>query len=174
MITVAIGELVDQKQEALMRPVRSDLAPLAPAARDVGLRAGEKMVARLEQLGAVPVGGAVITPAGDLDAAFVIHAVTADPEEPQSSMTVQRAVRNGLRRAADWEISSLALPPLGLGVGSMGAEEAAGVLVELLVNHLDEGLAPKEIVIVVANDYEKAVFENVVAEQVGERFPVKN
>lgn len=174
MIRVVIGELFNRAEEAIMRPVRSDLAPLTPGSRDLGIRAGEKMQDRLTQLGNVPVGGAVITPAGALDADFIIHAVTADPEEPQTSVTVQKAVRNGLRRAADLEIASLALPPLGLSVGSMGAEEAAGVLVELLVNHIDEGRAPLDIVIVVANDYEEAVFSAVVEEQVRTRFPMRN
>ena len=174
MISVVVGDLVERTEEAVMRPVRSDLAPLTPASRDLGLGAGEKMQSRLAQLGVVPVGGAVLTPAGDLTTSYLIHTVTADPEEPQTSLTVQKAVRNGLRRAADLGISSLALPPLGLSVGSMGAEETARVLVELLVNHLDEGRPPLDIVIVVANEYEEEVFSAAVTEQVRTRFPMQN
>ena len=174
MISVVIGELGDQSSEGLMRPVRSDLAPLTPGARDVGLRAGGAMTARLDQLGSVPVGGAVMTPGGDLAADFIIHAVIADQEEPQSTTTVQKAVRNGLRRAVDWGLVSLALPPLGLGVGNMGAEEAARVLVELLVDHLDEGHPPLELVIIVGNEYEESVFNAVIEEIVRDRFPMRN
>ena len=174
MITVVIGELGDQSYEGLMRPVRSDMAPMTPAARDLGLRAGSAMTDRLDPLGIVPVGGAVITPAGDLAADFVIHAVIADPEEPQSTTTVQKAVRNGLRRAVDWGLVSLALPPMGLGVGNMGAEEAARVLVELLIDHLDEGHPPLELALIVGNEYEEAVFNTVIGELVQGRFPMRN
>lgn len=174
MIRVVVGVLSERGEEAVMRPVRSDLAPLTPGSRDVALKAGEAMQTRLAQLGSVPVGGAVITPGGALDAAFVIHVVTADLDEPQTAVTVQKAVRNGLRRAADLEIASLALPPLGLSVGSMGAEEAAEVLVTLLVNHLDEGHAPHDLVLVVANEYEESVFSAAVEEQVRDRFPMRN
>ena len=174
MITVLVGELGDQPNEAVLRPVRSDMAPLTPAARDVGLRAGTAMTDRLDQLGVVPVGGAVITPGGDLPADFVIHAVIADHEEPQSTTTVQKAIRNGLRRAVDWGLVSLALPPLGLGVGNMGAEEAARVLVELLVDHLNEGQPPLELVIIVGNEYEESVFNTVIAELARDGFPMRN
>lgn len=174
MITVVIGELALQASEALLRPVRSDLAPLTVGGRDVGLAAGEKVAGRLAQLGAVPLGGAVITPGGDLAADFIIHVVTADIDEPQSTVTVQKAVRNGLRRAVDWGLVSLALPPVGLGVGNMGAEEAAQVLVELLVDHLDEGHPPLELVIAVSNEYEEAVFNAVIEAVVKDRFPTRN
>ncbi len=174
MITVVVGELAEQAMEGVMRPVRSDLAPLTAGARDVASAAGGQVAGRLAQLGSVPVGGAVMTAAGDLPADFIIHAVTADIDEPQSTMTVQKAVRNGLRRAVDWGLPSLALPPVGLGVGNMGAEEAAQVLVELLVNHLDEGHPPLELVIVVSNEYEESVFNAVIETQVKDRFPMRN
>ena len=83
-------------------------------------------------------------------------------------------MKNGLRRAVDWELASLAVPPLGLGVGNMGAEEAAQVLVELLVDHLDEGHPPLDIVVVVANEYEESVFGVVIEELVKDRFPMRN
>ena len=174
MITVVIGELAEQTCEAIMRPVRSDLAPMTPGSRDVGAKAGAKTSDRLEQVGVVPVGGAVITAGGDLPADFLIHAITADELEPQTPMNVQRAVQNGLRRAVDWDISSLALPPFGLGVGNMGAEDAARALVELLANHLDEGHPPLEIVIIVSSEYERSVFSSVVGEVIGGRFPMRN
>lgn len=174
MITVVIGGLADQTCAGLMRPVRSDLEPLTPGSRDVGIRAGQAVTDRLDQLGSVPVGGAVITPGGGLDADFLIHAVTMDEVESQSTMTVQRAVRNGLRRAVEWEFTSLALPPFGLGVGDMGAEDAARVLVELLVDHLDEGHPPLEIVIAVSNEYEESVFNAVIGELMRGRFPMQN
>jgi O-acetyl-ADP-ribose deacetylase (regulator of RNase III) len=174
MITVVVGELARQPNEAVMRPVRSDLAPLTVGGRDVGLAAGELVAGRLDQLGSVPVGGAVITPGGELPADFIIHVVTADIDEPQSAGTVQKAVRNGLRRAVEWGLTSLAMPPVGLGAGSMGAEEAAQVLVELLADHLDEGQPPLELVIAVSNEYEESVFNAVIESVVKDRFPTRN
>ncbi len=84
---------------------------------------------------------------------------------------MQRALRNGLRRAADWGLSSLAMPLLGAGVGHMDAEEAARAQVEILVTHLDEGHPPLELTVVVAGDYEAGIFERLVEETTRDRFP---
>lgn len=174
MITVVIGELAAQEQEGLLLPIRSDLAPLTAGARDVLRNAGPKVEERLRQLGLLPIGGAFMTPAGDLQASFLIHLVTASDEEAESTHSVQRALRNGLRRAVEWEIRSLALPPLGSGVGHLDIEDSARSMVEILVNHLDEGHPPLDLVIVVAGEYEAGVFRHLVDELTRDRFPMRN
>jgi O-acetyl-ADP-ribose deacetylase (regulator of RNase III) len=125
-------------------------------------------------MGSLPIGGATITPAGNLEASFLIHVVTSSEEEPESSLSVQRALRNGLRRAVEFELQSLALPPLGAGVGHMEIEDSARAMVEILVDHLDEGHPPLELTIVVSGEYEKGVFTHLVEELTRDRFPMRN
>ena len=129
MIRVWVGDLAAIEVEAIVRPIRSDLAPVSSQSRDVATAAGEPLVERLDRVGSLPIGGAVVTPGGDLPADFVIHCVVMSEEEPQSAFTVQRALRNGLRRAADWEMGSLAVPPLGIVVSSEYEAELFGRLV---------------------------------------------
>lgn len=174
MIDVVIGFLQDQGQEGLVRPIRSDLAPLTAGARDLIAEAGGAVEERLRQMGVLPVGGAFITPAGALAASFLIHVVTASEEEPETPLTVQRGLRNALRRATEWEIASLAVPPLGMGAGQLDPEEAARAMVEILVNHLDEGHPPLDLTVVVANEYEAEVFRRLVSDLTRERFPARN
>jgi O-acetyl-ADP-ribose deacetylase (regulator of RNase III) len=174
MITVVIGELAAQEREGLLLPIRSDLAPLTAGARDVLRDAGSKVEERLRQLGSLPVGGAFVTPAGALRASFLIHVVTASEEEEESAVSVQRALRNGLRRAVEWELTSLALPPLGTGVGHMEIEDAARAMVEILVNHIDEGHPPLDLFIVVGGEYEADIFRQLVEESMRDRFPMRN
>lgn len=158
-----MGALADQAVDAVLRPIRSDLAPVTPASRDVGLRAGATVEERLASTGQVPVGGAVLTPGGDLTASFVIHAVVMGADEPQSRQSVERALRNGLARAADWGLDSLAMPPMGLGAGSMDPEEEARGLVGVLSEHIGGGAPPLEIVVVVTSDYERELLERLFA-----------
>jgi O-acetyl-ADP-ribose deacetylase (regulator of RNase III) len=115
----------------------------------------------------MPLGGAVMTPAGDLAADFIIHVVVMSDDDPQSGVTMQKALRNGLRRAADWAIESMALPPLGIGVGTLEAEESARALVDILFDHLEDGEPPRELVIVVGSPYHSDLFTRLVDE--GER-----
>ncbi|MDP2955585.1 MAG: macro domain-containing protein [Longimicrobiales bacterium] len=174
MISVVIGDLSAQDLEGVVCPIRSDLAPLTVGARDVLLAAGQEVEERLRQMGVLPIGGGFITPAGLLPCSFLIHVVTASDDEPESTQSVQRALRNGLRRAVEWELTSLALPPLGAGVGHLDIEDSARVMVEILVNHLDEGHPPLELTIVVGGEYEAEVFRRLVDELTRERFPLRN
>lgn len=169
MIQVERGDLAEVEVEGVIRPVRADLSPVNAASRDLAARAGSRVEEHLERLGSLPLGGAVITPAGDLACDFLIHVVVMSQDEPQSSHTVQRALQNGLRRATDWALDSLALPPLGIGVGTTEPEVAAHALAEILFNHLDEGASPLDLTIVVTSDYEVDLFDRIVDELAADR-----
>lgn len=164
MIGVVTGSLADLEVDGVVRAIRSDLAPANAGARDLALAAGPDLESRLERTGALPLGGAVLTPGGALPAAFVIHVAVMSEDEPQTTATVRKALENGLRRASDWELASLALPPLGLGVGNLDAEDSARALVDVLLEHVRAGLPPLELTIVVASEYEADLFERIVAE----------
>ena len=66
--------------------------------------------------------------------------------------------------ANNWELESVALPPLGIGVGLVEPEVSARVLVEILVSHLDEGGPPHDLTIVVSSSYESELFTQLVEE----------
>jgi O-acetyl-ADP-ribose deacetylase (regulator of RNase III) len=82
---------------------------------------------------------------------------------------VRRAVENGLRRASDIGLESLALPPLGLGVGVGEPEDAARALLGVLLDHLEEESPPLEILIVVSSEYEFDLFAQALEELERER-----
>ncbi|MGD2046187.1 MAG: macro domain-containing protein [Gemmatimonadota bacterium] len=164
MIEVVLADMATLSVQGLVRAVSSDMSPADAQARDLVAAAGPELVERMGRLGMLPVGGAVLTPGGGLAAPYLIHVVVMSHDEPQSSLSIQRALRNGLRRAADWGLESLAVPALGLGAGSLDAETAARVLVDILFNHLDEGAPPLELTIAVSSEFEVQLFEQLIAE----------
>lgn len=162
MIEVVRGSLVEARVEAVLRPVASDLAAVSAAGREVELQAGDSVRRRLAALGEVPVGGAVVTPGGGMEIPFLIHAVIQSREEPPTAASVRLALTNGLRRAVEWEVRSLALPPLGLGVGQMEAEGAAREMVALLQEHVAAAGFPSSVTVVAPGPYEEEVFRLVL------------
>lgn len=168
MIRVLVGSLSEQVVEGVVRPVQSDFSSVSHASRDLGIAAGEAIEEKLRRVGSLPMGGAVMTPAGGLPCDFLIHVVVSSADEPQSAMTVQKAVRNALRRASDIGLSSLSLPPIGIGVGMTEPEDAARALCELLFEHLDEGETP-EMTLVVSSPYEEEMFTRIIEELWDER-----
>lgn len=148
--------------EAIVRPVRSDLEALTSESREIVGAAGERVVARLREMGETPPGAALITPAGSLDAGFLVHVVLQAPDQPVSTAVVRQGLTNAMRRAQEWSIASIAVPPLGTGAGQLDAEAAAQVMGPVLLEHVDQG-SVERVEVVVPSAYELDVFQAVVS-----------
>jgi O-acetyl-ADP-ribose deacetylase (regulator of RNase III) len=131
-ILVSGGDPLHTPGEALVRPVNALLEGITPGSREVERLGGEPLRTRLEAMGALPPGAVALTPGGALPHSFLMHAVLVTPDEGVTRGTVERAVVNALRRAAEWEIGSLVLPLLGAGPGQLSVEEAAEALADAL------------------------------------------
>jgi O-acetyl-ADP-ribose deacetylase (regulator of RNase III) len=84
----------------------------------------------------VPLGGAVVTPAGKLAAKAVIHAVSLDRERRTSAPVIEAAVRSAMARAREMGATSIAFPALGTGVGGFPLDEAARITIETVRDEL--------------------------------------
>jgi O-acetyl-ADP-ribose deacetylase (regulator of RNase III) len=84
----------------------------------------------------VPLGGAIVTPAGKLAAKVVIHAVSLDRERRTSGPVIEAAVRSAMARAREVGATSIAFPALGTGVGGFSLDEAARIMVETVRDEL--------------------------------------
>jgi len=158
VINVRQEDLVTADVECILRSVGSSLEPLTAIGRAIGAAAGEDLLERIEQIGDLPVGGAVITPAGNLAASFIVHVALQSHEEPVSVGGVRKALLNGLRHTCRMDIETLALPPLGTGAGNLDAETAADVMFEVLRGHMEGEEYPREVNVMVATQYELQVF----------------
>lgn len=164
MIQLVRGELATVAADCILRPVRSDGAPVDAAGRRLESAAGPEVSERLAAQGDSPLGTAYLTPAGDVVASFLVHVVVQSPEDPVSLLSVRRALVNGLRRATELGMESLALPPLGAGAGNLEVEKTARLMVEVLTDHLAGGAPPRVLRLVVHSDYEEQVFQSLLAE----------
>lgn len=158
MIRVALIGPLQAGTEAVLRSVTSELASDTAFSREVELGAGPEVARRLQAMGELPVGAAVITPGGEFPAPFLIHVVLRSAAEPVGREAVRAALRNGLRRAQELGLESLALPPLGTGAGNLDAQDAAAVMVPLLQDQLPSSAHLREVVILAATAYEEEVF----------------
>ncbi len=162
MIRVVLSGIPDLECEAVLRSVSSGLDSDTPFSREVELRAGSGVTERLQAMGDLPVGAAVITPGGEMAQTFLIHVALHSHEEPVSPEGVRSALTNGLRRAQEWGLTSLALPPLGTGAGNLDAQEAATIMVSVISGHLASQGNPQEVTVVAGTTYERDVFSRAV------------
>lgn len=158
MIRVAREGSEEARCEARLRSIGSDLEALTHRDRRLAEEAGEGALAPLRAMGELPVGAALVTPAGELEATFLLHVVLRSREEAVSSRTVRRGFLNALRQAAEWGVETLAASPLGIGAGNLDAEQSARIMTEVAREHRSERSLPREVVVVVASDYEEEAF----------------
>jgi len=159
MIRVLLSGPTQVGSEAILRSMTSELAADTAFSREVELAAGDEVSRRLQAMGELPVGAAVITPGGGHPASFLIHVVLRSREEPVGAEAVRTGLTNGLRRAQELGLESLALPPLGIGAGNLDPQESAAVMVPILLDHdCTSSGHPREMTILVATAYEEEVF----------------
>ena len=89
----------------------------------------EECDAYVRREGPLEVGEAAVTGAGTLGVKYVIHAA-AMGDHPPTPESIRSAVRSALQLAVEREVTSLAFPVLGTGVGGFPFDEAARILVE--------------------------------------------
>jgi O-acetyl-ADP-ribose deacetylase (regulator of RNase III) len=168
VIHVRRDDLVTADVECVLRSVSSNLDPLTAVGRELGAEAGEDLLERLLQMGDLPVGGAVLTPAGNLSASFILHLSLQSYDEPVSATTVRKALLNGLRHACRMGIETLALPPLGTGAGNLDAELVAGLMFQVLRDHMENEEYPREVIVMVTTDYDLQAFTSHLGEKSSE------
>ncbi len=77
--------------------------------------------------GPLELGQAVVTPAGALAARIIIHAVSLDRDRRTSAAAIEGAVHSAMAQAREHNVTSIAFPALGTGVGGYPIDEAAQI-----------------------------------------------
>jgi O-acetyl-ADP-ribose deacetylase (regulator of RNase III) len=162
VIQILREDPIGVEADAFLRSVGSDLEACTSLDREAGDRAGSEVLDRLRAFGETPVGAAFVTPGGGLSAPLLIHVVLRSRDEPISPTTLARALRNGLRQAAEWGIETLSLPPLGIGAGNLDAELSARVMCRVIRDHAVGHAHPNRVLIGVTSAYEAEVFRAAV------------
>lgn len=159
MITVVVDDIAFVEADAVVRPATDRLEPTSSALRHLEQIGGPAFRQQLEVRQELAVGAAVVTGGGELPSELVIHAVIRSVTEPVSELTVRRALTSALQRAVDWQLSRVAIPPLGTGAGNLSLEDAAAVMVDVISRHTAASQYPSEVYIVVDNEEDKRVFD---------------
>ena len=154
MIRVVVGDLGGEPVDAVLRPADASLAPVGTAAARLDEQGGPRFAAQRRTGTPLEAGAAVVTGAGDLAAAYVLHVVIADERGPAGRDKIHRALVSAWQRAGDWGLGRLAAPLVGAASGLLTVEEAAGLLVETFPR--DAG-AERELRIVVEPEERDAV-----------------
>lgn len=146
---VVEGDLLDQSVDAIVNAWNRNVIPwwlLLPqgVSGAIKRRAGTAPFRELARVGAIPLGGAVVTGAGRLPHAAIIHVAGIDLLWRASERSITDSVRNAIAAAGVRELASVAFPVIGAGSG--GFDEARAL--ELIGRTLRELPDPCRVTVV--------------------------
>ncbi|HTT67207.1 MAG TPA: macro domain-containing protein [Gemmatimonadales bacterium] len=139
MIRAARGDITTYAGGAIVNAANNHLRLGAGVAGAIARRGGPAIQAECDRHGAIRVGEAALTGAGDLACRFVIHAATMG-DEPVSERSIGAATLASLRLAASRGIADLAFPILGTGIGGFPFRRAVEIMVAAARDAEDRGL----------------------------------
>ena len=123
------GDICDLEVDAIVNPANLSLWMATGVGGAIKRAGGDAIEFAAVRQAPVPLGGAIVTPAGSLAAKWVIHAVSLDRDRRTSGPVIDAAARSAMTRAREIGATSVAFPALGTGVGGFPLDEAARVTV---------------------------------------------
>ncbi len=133
VISVVLGDITQTQADAIVNPANSRLMMGGGVAGAIKRIGGAIIEKEAVQKGPIRVGEAVATSAGKLKARYVIHAPTMPlPAMSTDLKNVEKATSAALRLARDLELSSIAIPGMGTGVGGVPVKDAAQTMIEAI------------------------------------------
>jgi O-acetyl-ADP-ribose deacetylase len=140
------GDICDLEVDAIVNAANLSLWMATGVGGAIKRAGGDEIEFAAVRQGPVPLGGAVVTPAGRLAARAVIHAVSLDRDRRTSGPIIEAAVRSAMSRAREIGAMSIAFPALGTGVGGYPIEEAARITVETVRDELQNSPSIQHVV----------------------------
>jgi O-acetyl-ADP-ribose deacetylase len=131
------GDICDLEVDAIVNAANLSLWMSTGVSGEIKRAGGDAIEFAAVRQAPVPLGEAIVTPAGRLAARVVIHAVSLDRDRRTSAEIIDRAVRSAMARLRELRLASIAFPAMGTGVGGFPLDEAARVTVNAVRDELD-------------------------------------
>jgi O-acetyl-ADP-ribose deacetylase (regulator of RNase III) len=131
------GDLCDLEVDAIVNAANPSLWMSTGVGGAIKRAGGDAIEFAAVRQAPVAIGESIVTPAGTLAARAVIHAVSLDRDRRTSAEIIDAAVRSAMARAREIEVTSIAFPALGTGVGGFPLDEAALVTVRAVRDELE-------------------------------------
>ena len=155
------GDLTMMEIEAIVFYARRDLVLGAGTGNAITVRGGGSIQEELKQYGNINTCEAVITSAGNLKAAYIIHAVGPRFQEPDIEGKLRKTIENVLSIAEKNHIRKIGFPPMGTGFYGIPLDLCATVMLDTLRKHVACNTSIDEIVICVMDKREYNAFRKI-------------
>jgi O-acetyl-ADP-ribose deacetylase (regulator of RNase III) len=163
-LDVLEGDLSAQSVDAVVNAANNELWMGAGVAGALKARGGHEIEREAMALGPISPGEAVVTTAGRLPAAYVIHAAVMGQDLRTDAALIASATAAALAQAERLGLRSVAFPALGTGVGGFPLEQFAGIMVDAVRAHAAASGTLRRVLLVL---YGRQAYETVVSAVAG-------
>jgi O-acetyl-ADP-ribose deacetylase len=132
------GDITGRNTDAIVNAANSHLRHGGGVAGAIVRKGGRIIQEESDRIGFTPVGHAVITSAGSLDARFIIHAVGPKMGEGDEDAKLKNAVLNSLLLASEKGLQSISIPAISSGIFGFPKDRCAKILVSEAVGFLEK------------------------------------
>lgn len=153
LVKTYIGDITELAVDAIANAANSDLWMGSGVAGAIKSKGGQQIEDEALSMGPIRPGEAVMTTAGALPSKYVIHCAGMPPGGKATYWKVLSSVQAALNIASSHNLSTVAFPAIGAGVGGLSEEESAKAIVEGIAHYAKAGQSVKEITLVGLNKY---------------------
>jgi O-acetyl-ADP-ribose deacetylase (regulator of RNase III) len=157
------GDICDLEVDAIVNAANLSLWMSTGVGGEIKRAGGDAIEFAAVRQAPVPLGEAVVTPAGRLAARAVIHAVSLDRDRRTSAEVIDKAVRSAMARARDLRLRSVAFPAMGTGVGGFPLDEAARITVQAVRDELPHSPSIEHVIFAMRGAAAYHAFEAALA-----------
>ncbi len=166
-IEVLEADITEQAVDAIVNAANNDLILGSGVAGAIARKGGPTIQEECNRHGAIQVGEAAITGAGELPARYVIHAASMSLGGKATAETIQSSVAHSLKLAETHGVQSIALPAVGMGVAGFPLEQGARVMMQTLKAHIEAGSNLKQVRFCLFGQEATQAFERALQEVFG-------
>ena len=144
-LEIVDGDLLDQDVDVIVNAWNRNIIPwwlLLPqgVSGAIKKRGGYAPFRELGKLGPIPLGGAVVTGAGQLSYKAIIHVAGISMWWRSSERSIRDSTRNALAVATERSFQSIAFPLIGAGTGGGSPDDVLAIMQDELTKCDYDGL----------------------------------
>lgn len=160
IIRLIQGDLTELAVDAVVNAANAQLLLGGGVAGAIRTKGGPSIQQECSRIGGTTVGQAVLTGAGNLKAAHVIHAVGPAYGEGDEDNKLRNATLNSLKRATEHSLRSIAFPAVSTGIFGFPKDRCAEIMLEATKAFLkDEPTSIREVIFCLWSRDDLRIFE---------------
>ena len=164
LVRTYIGDITELSVDVIANAANSDLWMGSGVAGAIKAKGGQQIEDEALSMGPIRPGEAIMTTAGTLPSKYVIHCAGMPPGGKATYWKVLSSVQTALNIASDHNLSSIAFPAIGAGVGGLSEQQSAKAIVEGIAHHARTPGSVKEVTLVGLNKHVSDCFWSAINE----------